>query len=76
MHAKIALTHGAGTAAGTAAFAFGPGYRPNETMTFVGSDAAGLAVAMTVDAAGSLANLAVLAAAAQVRMSFSFLAEF
>lgn len=75
VHAKIALTHAAGTAAGTAAFVFGTGYRPSETLTFGGSDAGGLFVAMTVDASGNFANLAVLAAGDQIRMVFSFLAE-
>lgn len=75
VHAKISLTHAAGAAAGTAALVFPKGARPSETLTLSGNDAAGAAVAMTLDGSGNFSNLAVLAAAATVRLVFSFLAE-
>lgn len=75
VHVKVGLTHAAGTAAGTTAFTFPAGYRPSETLTFAGSDAVGLLVAMTLTMAGVFANLAVLAAGDQVRLNFTFLAE-
>ena len=75
VHTKIALDHAAGAVAGTVAFVYGSGYRPSETLTFSGCDAAGVLMAMTLDSAGNLSNLAALAAADTVRMCFSFLAE-
>lgn len=75
VHAKIGLTHAAGCAAGTTAFTFPLDYRPSETLTLSLSDGAGLFVAMTVAATGAFANLAILAAATDVRGVFSFLAE-
>lgn len=75
VHAKVALTHAAGCAVGTVAFQFPLGSRPSETLTFTGSDAFGLLMAFSVDGSGNFANLAVLVAADQARLVFSFLAE-
>ncbi len=75
VHVKLALTHAAGTAAGTSAFILPLGFRPLETLTFMGTDATGVSTSVTVDNAGNVANFNLMAAGDQILASFIFLAE-
>lgn len=77
VHAKgvILDSTAAGIAANTAAFTFGKGYRPAETLLIPAYGAAATVQFLSVSPAGVVTVLVALAASARLGFYFSFLAE-
>lgn len=67
VHIKTGLTHAAGCAAGTIAFAMPLAYWPTETMTLAAFDQNGINSAVNISILGEFSNLAALAPGDEIR---------